>query len=100
MTINMKTIAQNVVSSYKRCKHKGCKTQTSKIKIIMTKKVSSSCSPKGGKKSWRSTWGPRLKRSWTINTKDARQGPLGPTLLAIVVKREQACNPPNHLKDL
>jgi hypothetical protein len=51
MTINMKTIAQNVVSSYKRCKHKGCKTQTSKIKIIMTKKVSSSCSPKGGKKS-------------------------------------------------
>lgn len=47
MTINMKTTTQNVTSSYKTCKHKGCKTQTNKINITMTKKVNSSCSQKG-----------------------------------------------------
>jgi len=88
MTINMKNTTQNVVSTYKRCKHKGCKTQTSKIKITMTKKVKSSYSQKGGKRKWWSTWRPRLRRSWTINTNDARQGPPRPTLLAIVVKME------------
>jgi len=55
----------------------------------MTKKVISSCSQEGGEGKWRSTWGPRLGRSWAINIRDAKQGPPRPSLLAIVAKREQ-----------
>jgi hypothetical protein len=55
VTIDMKTMTNKVVSSYKRCNHKRCKTQTTKIKITVTKKVTSSCSQKGGKGSPQST---------------------------------------------
>lgn len=47
MTINMKTTTKKVASNCKRCKHKRCKTQTSKIKITMTKKFISSYNQKG-----------------------------------------------------
>jgi hypothetical protein len=70
MTINMKTTTKKVASNCKRCKHKRCKTQTSKIKITMTKKFISSYNQKGGERRWRSTWGPWPRRLW-IATKDA-----------------------------
>ncbi len=41
-TINMKTMIRKVVSSCKRCKHKIWKIRTTKIKITMTRKVTSS----------------------------------------------------------
>ncbi len=39
--IDVKTATKRVVSS---CKHKRCKTRTTKIKITMTKKVANNCS--------------------------------------------------------
>ncbi len=45
MTINMRITTKKVKSS---CKHKRCKIQTSKIKIMMMKMVVNICSQKGG----------------------------------------------------
>ncbi len=37
--MNMKTATRKVASNCKKCKHKICKTQTTEIKITMTKQV-------------------------------------------------------------
>ncbi len=44
MMIDMRITTKKAVSSYK---HKRCKTQITKIKITMTKKVASSCNQEG-----------------------------------------------------
>ncbi len=43
MTINMRTMIKRVANS---CKHKRCKTQTTKIKIMMIRKVNSNYNEK------------------------------------------------------
>ncbi len=47
MTINMRIMTKRVISNYKKCKHKRCKTQTTRIKIITTKRVTSNDNQKG-----------------------------------------------------
>jgi hypothetical protein len=57
--------------------HERCKTRTTKFKITMTKKVTSSCSKNRGEGRWWSTWGLWPRGLWaTTSTRDARQGSL------------------------
>ncbi len=91
--INVRTMTKRFVNS---CKHKRCKTRTTKIKITVTKRVANSCSQEREGR-WRSTWRLWLRGSQaTTRARDARWGPprsrsqrLGGSLV-IVVKREQA----------
>ncbi len=63
MTINMRIMTKRVTNNYK---HKRCKMRTTKIKITMIMKVTSSSNQEGGKRKQRSTWGLWLGGSRTI----------------------------------
>jgi hypothetical protein len=45
----MRIVTKKVANNYKRCKHKRCKTQTTKIMIMMTMKVTNNYSQEGRK---------------------------------------------------